>query len=115
MSRILVVDDDEAARHATANLLTRAGHEVVEAHDFRDALPILEDGTALDLLVVDVMLPEVHGFALARMARMKHPGIRCIHVTAYDVPTTEAVGPVLRKPLDPELLLAEVTASLSTT
>jgi len=48
----------------------------------------------VDLLVVDVVLPGVHGFALARMARMKHHNIPCIYVTAHDLPTSEAVGPV---------------------
>jgi len=99
-------------RYATAKLLANAGHEVVDAHDYHDALPILEDGTSLDLLVVDLMLLEVHGFALARMARMKHLGIRCIYVTAYDLSTHEAVGPVLRKPLADDQLLTAIEAAL---
>jgi len=113
MARILLVDDDDAARYATARLLATAGYDVVEAHDYHDALAILEDGTSLDLLVLDIVLPEVHGFALARMARMKHHGLRCIHITGFDVPTSEALGPVLRKPLDHDLLLAEVERELA--
>jgi len=45
MSRILVVGDDDAARYATAKLLATAGYKVVEAHDYHDAFPGLEDGT----------------------------------------------------------------------
>lgn len=113
MARILLVDDDEAACYATAKLLRMAGYEVAEAHDYRDALPILEDHSRVDLLVIDVVLPGVHGFALARMARMKHRDIPCIHVTSFDLPTGEALGPVLRKPLDANQLLVEVAAALS--
>jgi CheY-like chemotaxis protein len=112
MARILLVDDDEATRYATAKLLAAAGHEVVQASDYRDALPILENGSRVDLLVVDVVLPGVHGFALARMARMKHRSIKCIHVTGFDLPTSEASGPVLRKPLNEGQLLSEVATAL---
>jgi CheY-like chemotaxis protein len=115
MPRILLVDDDEAARYAVAKLLRMAGYEVVEAHDYRDGLPVLEDHSAVDLLIVDVVLPGVHGFAFARMARMKHPYIACIYITAHDFPTSEALGPVLRKPLVENVLLAQVEIALSST
>src|SRR6185312_8112702 len=111
MARLLLVADDESGRYATAKVLRHAGYEVVEAHDYRDALPLLEDHTRVDLLVIDVVLPGVHGFALARMARMKHRDIPCIYVTAHDLPTSEALGPVLRKPLDTNQLLLEVAAA----
>jgi hypothetical protein len=42
------------------------------------------------------------------MARMKHPQIRCIYITAYDAPTTEAIGPILKKPFDVSVLIAEI-------
>lgn len=111
MARILVVDDDEAARYATAKLLRATGHEVVDAFNYRDALPILER-SKVDLLIVDVVLPEVHGFALARMARMKRHDLPCIYVTGFDLPSGEAVGPVLRKPVNDEQLLAEIAKLL---
>jgi hypothetical protein len=53
-------------------------------------------------------MPEVHGFAPARMARMKHPQIRCIYITAYDAPTTEAIGPILQKPFAVSVRIAEI-------
>ena len=113
MARILLIEDDKATRYATAKLLSAAGYEVVEANDYRDALPLLEDGSRIDVLVVDVVLPGVHGFALARMARMKHHRLKCIHVTGFDLPTSEASGPVLRKPLNDGQLLAEIATALS--
>lgn len=106
-TRILVVDDDEAFRYAAAKTLTDAGFEVADAHDYRGALAILDDKKPLALLITDIVVPAVNGFALARMARMRHFGLKVIYVTGFDVPTHEAIGPILRKPLDPDLLLAE--------
>ena len=113
MPRILVVEDDDASRYTLVKLLAAAGYEVADAHDYRDALCILEDGSPVDLLVADIVLPEVHGFALARMARMKHRDLKCIHVTSYDLPTSEAIGPVLRKPVSDDQLLEEVAEALA--
>ena len=101
-ARILVVDDDEAFCYAVGNMLRDAGYEVVEAHDFRDALPILEDGNSLSLMLTDIVLPGVNGFALARVARMRHFKLNIVYVSAYDVPTIEAIGPILRKLVEPE-------------
>jgi CheY-like chemotaxis protein len=106
--RVLLVDDDEAFRYAASKMLRENGFEVVEAGNFRDALPALEDGSRFDVFVTDVYMPEVHGFALARMARMKHPQIPCIYITAYDAPTGEAIGPVLKKPFHISALIAEI-------
>jgi hypothetical protein len=106
--RILLVDDDEAFRYTLAKALRDNKFEVVEAGDFRDTLPALESGVPFDFFVTDLVVPEVHGFALARMARMKRPNIRCIYITAHDVPTAEAIGPLLKKPFNPDVLIAEI-------
>ena len=110
--RILLVDDDDAFRYAAAKLLSNAGYETSDAPDFRRALEILDEAKPLNLLLTDLMMPGVNGFALARMARMRHPGLKVIYMTAFDVPTREAVGPVLRKPIDAGLLLAEARKAL---
>ena len=113
MVRTLVVEDDEPLRYATVKLLTGAGYDVAQVEDFREALRIMEDRRPLDLLVVDTVLPGVNGFALARMARMKRSDIKCIHVTAFDVPAHEAMGPILRKPVSEDQLFAEVAKALA--
>lgn len=112
-SRILLVEDDNASRYAAAKLLAGAGYDVAEAADFRDALNVIEDERPLALLVLDLVLPGVNGFALARMARMKRPGIKCIYTTGFDVSIHEAVGPVLRKPVVEDVLLVEVKKALT--
>jgi two-component system alkaline phosphatase synthesis response regulator PhoP len=113
--RILVVDDDDGFRYATVKMLADAGYETVDAQDYRVALEILEDKKPLDLLLIDIVIPGVNGFALARMARMRHFGLKVVYISAFDIPTDEAIGPVLRKPVDPDTLLREVRDVLAST
>ena len=116
MARILVVEDDDATRYAIARTLDAAGFEVVQAHDFQDALPILEGKGQVDLLLVDLVMPGVNGFALARMGRMRRRDLKVVYVTGHDdVPVHEAIGPILRKPVMPETLVATVRRELSLT
>jgi CheY-like chemotaxis protein len=107
-TRVLVVDDDDAFRYATVKMLAEAGFEAVDAPDYRRALDILEDKQPLALLVMDIVIPVVNGFALARMARMRHRDLKVIYVSGFEVPTTEAIGPIMRKPVDTDALMAEV-------
>jgi len=111
--RILFVDDEEAFAYSAAKALRAAGYEVVVVPDHRDALPILEDKQHLDLMVSDVVMPErVNGFALARMGRMRRPDLKVLFITAYDLPEEQAIGRVLRKPISPEELVAQVQNAL---
>jgi|SRR5690349_5808496 CheY-like chemotaxis protein len=112
-ARVLVVDDDEAFRYAAVKMLTDAGFETAQAPDYREALDILDDKKPLALLVMDLVIPGVNGFALARMARMRYRELKVIYVSAFDVPTNEAIGPVLRKPLEDDVFMAEVRNALS--
>ena len=115
--RILVVDDDPAFGDATARVLRAAGFEVFLAPDHRLALEDLESTRPIDLLITDIVMPDrVNGVALSRMARMRRPELKVIYLTAYDIPGVEdeAAGPVLRKPIDDERLLAEVRRVLTT-
>jgi len=114
-ARVLVVDDDDAYRYATVKMLADAGFDTAEAPDYRQALDILDDKKPLALLVMDIVIPGVNGFALARMARMRHRELKVIYVSAFDVPTNEAIGPVLRKPVEGETLMAEVRKLLGGT
>lgn len=114
--RILLVDDDEVFREATAAVLRAAGYEVRPAPDFRLALEILESDEAIDLFLVDIVMPDrVNGLALARMARLRRPEIKIMYVSGYDLPgiEAEALGPIIRKQVDDESFLARVAALLA--
>jgi DNA-binding response OmpR family regulator len=62
---ILVVDDEEEIRKLVKRLLTQKGHRVLEADRGLLALRLVKDHTP-DLIVLDAMLPELHGFDIAR-------------------------------------------------
>jgi DNA-binding response OmpR family regulator len=62
---ILVVDDEAEIRKMLVRLLTRSGHHVVEADKGLSALRLVKERHP-DLIVLDAMLPEVHGFEIAR-------------------------------------------------
>ncbi len=111
--RILLVDDDEAFLSLTGDVLKRAGYDVSATATFRKALDILCDDKPLDLLLTDIMMPnQVNGFALARMGRMRRQNLKVLYITGYDVPTHEALGKVLRKPISEHDLVEEVHHAL---
>jgi CheY-like chemotaxis protein len=113
-STILLVDDDEGFRYAASKTLENAGFAVVAALDYREALEVLEGDTPVDLMVTDIYFPKgIHGFALARMARMRRLGLKVIYVTGFDVPEVEDVGKVLRKPISGKQFLSEVEGALA--
>jgi DNA-binding NtrC family response regulator len=112
--RVLCVDDDEATLYAMAKTLGEAGFEVCSAGNYFDALDVLDRADeAIDVLVTDIVLNLGNGFALARIARRHRPALKSIYITAFDLPTVEAAGPVLRKPVDADLLVSAVRDALA--
>lgn len=80
MSRIFVVEDEEAINRLICVSLTAAGYETVPAHDGQEALTILRAGERFDLALLDVMLPGLDGFEL--LPHLKERGIPVIYLTA---------------------------------
>lgn len=77
--RVLVVDDDDAARRFSVRCLEREGYEVLSASDAAEALRI--DGAnegLFDLLVIDVAMPRMRGPELAERLRRRQPGARVL-------------------------------------
>ena len=112
---ILVVEDDQTFGNTLSQLLGRAGYGVTFAPNFQDALEVLETDQPLDLLLVDIVMPEgVNGIALARMARLRRRDLKVLYLTGYSIPGVEreALGPILQKPVDDEALLAEIASLL---
>lgn len=68
MIRILIVDDNGAARLALANQLTAAGYQVLEAGDGLDALQMIARERP-DLVMVEVLMPRIDGFTLCRQLK----------------------------------------------
>ena len=81
---VLVVDDDNAVRAVASKVLRRSGYEVLEASGGHDALRLArERGGAVDLLLTDVVMPEVGGRELSERMRAIYPGVRVLFMSAY--------------------------------
>jgi CheY-like chemotaxis protein len=111
-SMLLLVEDEAPARYAFARILRNHGHEVMEAADGQEALTLLEQHN-FDLVITDVAMPKVTGFALAAQMRVKWPDIPILLLTAYLSPDASRAllrGNVefLPKPVDHNELIARV-------
>jgi signal transduction histidine kinase/CheY-like chemotaxis protein len=115
---ILVVEDDEAVRHATVEVLKELGYLVLEAPDAMEAFRLIVDRGGIDLLFTDVGLPGgVNGHALADAVRNVSGEIRLLFTTGYAAAaggggTSDDDIPVLIKPFDLRQLGAVVRAVL---
>lgn len=117
--RVLVVDDKLAAAQSTAMVLEFEGHEVTIVHDGPSVLEAVGDGGAFDVILMDIGLPGMDGFEVARRLRAR-PGLANLPlaaVTGYaeedDKALSREVGfnRYFVKPVDPEAIL-EFVASI---
>src|ERR671918_465317 len=79
---ILIVDDERAVRELVAAALTRAGFHVRTAGSAEEALD-LEARHPVDLLVTDVILPNISGPELANRIRTRSPHTRVLFISGY--------------------------------
>ena len=81
---ILVVDDVGVVRKAAFRLLSEAGYRVFEAESATEALEVLATSRQpIDLVLVDVVMPDVGGVALARLIRDEWPAARVLFMSAF--------------------------------
>lgn len=83
--RLLVVDDEAEVCALVAKALTRAGHEVLTAQSGEAALALLDVGP-VDCLVVDKMLPGMHGGEVMSEARRRFPNLPVVLITGHPEP-----------------------------
>ncbi|MDD5718967.1 MAG: response regulator [Candidatus Krumholzibacteria bacterium] len=120
-AKILVVDDEQHIRRILQFLLEQAGYDVTTADDGRQALEYLEQNCP-DLVLLDVMMPHLDGFAVLEQIRHNRETRRLpvIMLTAHDQTTTRIKGlrgganDYVAKPFDHEELLARVANMLET-
>jgi len=80
---ILVVEDDEHVRTMTAESLSELGYTVLQAASGMEALLLLEDNAAVDLIFTDIVMPQMSGRQLADAVLEKWPTIRVLYTTGY--------------------------------
>src|SRR5439155_12754853 len=80
--RILVVDDEEPVRRLVDRMLSDAGYRPVIASDGPEAIDLAATQT-FDLLVTDLMMPQMNGDELARRLRQKEPSLKVLYLTGF--------------------------------
>ena len=83
-ARILVVDDHPNTATTLARAISQLGShvEVITATSGREALEKVADG-AVDILITDMIMPEMNGRALAQLIRDIKPGLKCLFTSGY--------------------------------
>jgi signal transduction histidine kinase/CheY-like chemotaxis protein len=113
---VLVVEDDPRVSRSTVGALEELGYRPIPSAGGREALEILARESDIDLIVTDVMMPEMTGTELAAEVRRRRPGMRILFVTGYvgeagdghDLSGHE----MLRKPFTVNALAGAVAAAL---
>jgi CheY-like chemotaxis protein/two-component sensor histidine kinase len=117
---ILLVEDDPSVRHITARILRRNGYTVVEAGRPSEARAIAEAGDHIDLLLTDLVMPEMTGVKLADELVLTRPHLGVLYMTghaglALTQNQSELLDPeerVIQKPFTSDALLDRVRASM---
>ncbi len=112
LARVLLIDDSDGIRSFVASLLGTCGYEVDTAADGRRALGLIEGGLAPDVVLLDVMLPEMDGLETLRRIRALAPELPVVMLSVVGKAETivEAMragaADFLNKPFDEEELLS---------
>jgi two-component system cell cycle sensor histidine kinase/response regulator CckA len=115
---ILLVEDEEIVRVLTRQILTACGYKVIEGSNGREGLNLCKTREgAIDLLVCDVVMPQISGRELAEGALKLRPGLKIIFMSAHteDVMLKEGIQrdiAFLQKPFLPAALAQKVRATL---
>ncbi|MBI4957764.1 MAG: response regulator [Myxococcales bacterium] len=119
--RILVVEDEPALRNVFVRSLRQAGYEVLEASNGADALlKVASLQGELDLLITDVVMPQMGGRELADKLRARQPSLRVLYLSGYTENAIVHHGVLdavdfLQKPFVPNELLRRVRDVLDQT
>jgi len=110
--RILVVDDDLGVCQSLRDLLTQEGCDVLVATGGREAIGRLEN-VSVDLVVSDVVMPDLDGYQLFQEIKRRHPGLPVVLMTAFHFDKDHVIkrsrlagleDVVYKKPIDPPRL-----------
>ncbi len=117
---VLVVEDEPAMREVTRRILVRHGYQVITAVDGRAAVEVAAGCTGtLDVLVTDVVMPQMLGKEAAQQIRALHPAIKVLYMSGYTQGILDTQGVVeadvnlIEKPFTEALLLAKLSEIIS--
>ena len=118
-TRVLVVEDDQAARTALLLLLRRAGFDVVGAEDGEAGLrTVEEESESIDVVLSDIIMPGMSGVELGSVLRERYPELPIVFMSGYVDdrlrPQMESSGvtEVMTKPFTSEELVERINAAV---
>jgi CheY-like chemotaxis protein len=91
MFQILVVDDDKNTRRLLKAVLEQEGYQVLTASNGREALDLM-DQHYVDLVVLDVMMPEMDGYELTSTLRQSNDNLPILMISAKQLPADKKRG-----------------------
>lgn len=118
MFKLLVVEDDRELNKTVCSYLNQNGYEAVGCLSANEAYDAMYGGTLFDLIVSDIMMPEIDGFEFARTVRELNKEIPILFMTARDDFASKQRGfkmgidDYMVKPIDLDELLLRVEALL---
>ncbi|WP_338504561.1 response regulator [Sphingomonas kaistensis] len=118
MIKILLAEDDTSMREYLARALERVGYSVKAVGCGTEAMPLLE-AESFDLLLTDIVMPEMDGIELAQKAGVIDPSIRVMFITGFAAVAlqsgrTAPEAKMLSKPFHLKDLVAEVDRMFQT-
>ena len=120
MVRILLAEDEEAMRLYLERALVRSGYAVTSVDRGTAAYALLQAGEQFDLLLTDIVMPEMDGIELAQKAAILTPDLRVMFITGFSAVTLRAGqampnAKILSKPFHLKDLVMEVDRVFATT
>lgn len=118
MFKLLVVEDDRELNKAVCSYLNQNGYEAVGCLSATEAYDVMYGGTLVDLIISDIMMPEIDGFEFAKTVRELNTDIPILFLTARDDFASKqrgfraGVDDYMVKPADLDELLLRVEALL---
>ena len=100
MAKILLAEDDEDMRRFLVRALEKAGHNVMSFGEGASAFEEVKQ-SSFDLLLTDIVMPEMDGIELARRAAELDPALKIMFITGF---ATVALNPDSRAPKDAKVL-----------
>ncbi len=117
---VLLVEDEDAIRDVTARILDRNGFRVIAAGSGREAVEQARlDGRRIDLVITDVVMPEMLGKEVADQVLAVQPGARVLYMSGYAHPVLAARGTLapgvilVEKPFSEAVLLGRIRDALA--
>ena len=117
MAVLLIAEDEKDMQNIIVDFMKQGGHSCILANDGVEALSILENNT-VDLIILDIMMPKMDGFEVARLLREANFTMPILMATAKHLPEDKKKGFIvgtddyMTKPIDTEEMLLRIRALL---